>query len=312
MNNLLKNKFPFAYNYFETLIDLVKQNKRTFPQALIFEGEDTVGQYLFALELARIMNCENNGEESCSCVNCKWIREFSHPAVNNVSEIHFKGDDDTSTTVISAKQANQIERSLALSSDYHRFFIFFSSKNATLPTETLEEFEKMGYSSNIDYSINPLIPKTFSPTTLNALLKSVEEPPEKTTFIFLTKTKENILQTIASRCLVFKLSGNKKEINYDIIKNLFNSYPKFDYKSAMDVHFELLNIIKNNEIELVELLNMIMEYLKDLMKNNITNEALVAKIIKDIKLINEAIKMSKASILDSNVLEVLMLEFAEG
>ena len=80
----------------------------------------------------------------------------------------------------------------------------------------------------------------------------------------------------------------------------------------MDVHFELLNIIKNNEIELIELLNMIMEYLKDLMKNNITNEALVAKIIKDIKLINEAIKMSKASILDSNVLEVLMLEFAEG
>lgn len=312
MNSLLKNKFPFAYNYFETLISLVKENKRTFPQALILEGEDTVGQYLFALELARVMNCENNGEESCNCTNCKWIREFSHPAVNNVSEIHFKADDDSSNTVISAKQANQIERSLALSSDYHRFFIFFSSKNATPTDETTEEFNKMGYSANIDYSINPLVPKTFSPTTLNALLKSVEEPPEKTTFIFLTKTKENILQTIASRCLVFKLSGSKKEVNYDVVKNLFNSYPNLDYKTALDIHFELLNIIKNNEIDVIELLNMIMEYLKDLMKNNIENNALSVKIINDIKLINNAIKMSKASMNDNIVLEAMMLEMAEG
>ena len=312
MNSLLKNKFPFAYNYFETLISLVKENKRTFPQALILEGEDTVGQYLFALELARVMNCENDGEESCNCTNCKWIREFSHPAVNNVSEIHFKADDDSSNTVISAKQANQIERSLALSSDYHRFFIFFSSKNATPTDETMEEFNKMGYSTNIDYSINPLVPKTFSPTTLNALLKSVEEPPEKTTFIFLTKTKENILQTIASRCLVFKLSGSKKEVNYDVVKNLFNSYPNLDYKTALDIHFELLNIIKNNEIDVIELLNMIMEYLKDLMKNNIENNALSVKIINDIKLINNAIKMSKASMNDNIVLEAMMLEMAEG
>ena len=50
LNSAFENKIPFAYNYFSTLLNLVFENKRKFPQALIFEGADTKTQYLFALE----------------------------------------------------------------------------------------------------------------------------------------------------------------------------------------------------------------------------------------------------------------------
>ena len=60
INTYFKDKFPFAYNYFSTLLELVKNKQRQFPQALIFEGADTENQYLFALELARILNCKKD------------------------------------------------------------------------------------------------------------------------------------------------------------------------------------------------------------------------------------------------------------
>ena len=126
-NTYVKNKFPFVCKYFENLLEFVFENKREFPQSLIFEGTDTKSQYLFALELARILNCQKDRAQDCDCINCKWIKSYSHPAINNVSQIHFKPDGDESKTVISVKQAREVEKSLMLSSDYHRFFIFFSS-----------------------------------------------------------------------------------------------------------------------------------------------------------------------------------------
>ena len=77
----LKEKFPFAYNYFSILLELVKTGERKFPQALIFEGADTKNQYLFALELARILNCQNDGENDCDCLNCQWIKTYTHPNI---------------------------------------------------------------------------------------------------------------------------------------------------------------------------------------------------------------------------------------
>ena len=198
LNSLFQNKFPFAYRYFSELINLVFENKREFPQALILEGADTKTQYLFALELARILNCMGDKSSTCECVNCKWIKSQTHPAINNVSEIHFKGEGDETKTVISAKQAREIEKNLVLSSDYHRFFIFFSSGEKEYDPFELSDFQELNYSTDINFEIKPLNYNTFHPTTPNALLKSIEEPPKGVTFVFLTKSREDILPTIVN------------------------------------------------------------------------------------------------------------------
>ncbi len=306
INPYFKEKFPFAYNYFSTLLELKKQNKRSFCQALVFEGTDTAGQYLFALELARNLNCHTQ-EENCLCTNCKWIKTYCHPAVNNVSQIHFKGEGDETKTMISTKQVLEIEKNLSLLSDYHRFFIFFSSQNKNLSEDKKREFEKLGYSSDIQYTIDPLDLKTFHYASPNALLKSIEEPPKNTTFVFLTNSRENILPTIVSRCQVFKLAGRKTSFNYDKITDILNKYPNIDYENAIDISSSLYEFIKNGNINLDELLNQILQYFSDLYKTNFSN-----KILNDINLTNNAIKMYKASMQDKIVLDTLFLQIARG
>lgn len=312
INEYFKDIFPFAYNYFSTLFDLIQDNSREFPQSIIFEGMDTKKQYLFTLELARILNCKNEKNPACSCTNCSWIKNFSHPAIQNVSQIHFKGEDDETKTLISVKQAREIEKNLLLSSDYHRFFIFFSSKEKTWEEGELFEFKKLGYSPEISFAIGPLNHSTFHNTTLNALLKSVEEPPKNTTFVFLTKSKEDILPTITSRSLVFKLSSGQDNLNYNIIKNIISSYPNFKIEETYNLSDNILKFIIDNSMKLEEFLNMFLAYLKDLLLANINNQALYSKINSDIELINKSIKHSKANIQDKIVLEALFLSLIRG
>lgn len=311
INKYFENKFPFAYSYFSKLLVTVKNNEKKFPQAIIFEGEDTINQYLFSLELARNLNCENYTDENCECINCKWIKSFSHPSVNNVSQIHFKSDNDETKTVISTKQAKEIEQSLTLSSDYHRFFIFFSSDKKEYTSNELECFNILNYNNDIDYSIKPLDFKTFHPATPNALLKSIEEPPQRTTFIFLTKSKENILSTIVSRCFPFKLSSPPIKKGYSDITNIIKDYPDLDYKKAIFIADELINLSKG-ELGADDILNEIIEYLKDLMLRNISNDLFVNKIQNDIKIVNDAIKQAKANISDKLIFEGLMLRLSRG
>ena len=119
MNKIFRDKFPSTTKYFETLFE----EKRKFPQSIVFEGLDIFGQYFFALELPRILNCLKDGDENCTCANCNWIRENKHPAISTISQVTFKESGD-SKTVISINQAKAIANNLARSSDFHRVFIF--------------------------------------------------------------------------------------------------------------------------------------------------------------------------------------------
>lgn len=49
------------------------------------------------------------------------------------------------------------------------------------------------------------LPEKMNAQAANALLKMVEEPPEKTLFVFVTHAPEKVLVTIASRCLQLRI-----------------------------------------------------------------------------------------------------------
>ena len=56
----------------------------------------------------------------------------------------------------------------------------------------------------------------------NALLKSIEEPNNKTYYILINNSEFKILETIKSRCLEFKLNLKKSEV-IEIVNYYFNS-----------------------------------------------------------------------------------------
>jgi len=305
INPLFREKIPFAYNYFSNIFEAYKKGEKNFPQALIFEGSDTKLQYLFSFELARILNCEKEGDINCDCINCKWIKNFSHPEVVNVSQIHYKDEDDTTKTMISVKQARKIEAALTLSCDYHRFFIFFSSNETEKHQD--EMFEKYGF-GEIDFSIEPLTLQSFNVATPNALLKSIEEPPKRTTFVFLTNSKENILSTIVSRCQVFKLSGMAQKTSYNDILTISNNYIDLNWQNALEYTNSFLEYSKNSNLSVSELLYKLLSYFKDLYKQNPNNQ----KIKNSIKIISDAIKHVSANISDKTVLEAMFLRLKRG
>ncbi|MEI3254944.1 MAG: hypothetical protein V8R83_06520 [Candidatus Gastranaerophilaceae bacterium] len=201
---ILKRKFEYVTNYFETAI---KNEKRSFAQSIVLYGQDIAAQYYLAMEIARQLNCMKDADPACDCLNCSWIRNNQHPAVLTVSKNDNKPSDDTSSKVISIKQTLMINNSLINSSDYYRVFIFCDSEIGEM-----NEFEKKHIQDfgglNFKFPQENWIPKPLNRDVLieasaNSLLKSIEEPPERTLFLFLTEDKEDIIETIISRSQSF-------------------------------------------------------------------------------------------------------------
>ncbi len=83
-----------------------------------------------------------------------------------------------------------------------------------------------GYKSVLVY-----LPEKMNLAAANKLLKMVEEPPEKTIFIFITHAPEKILQTIFSRCQSLRVLPLGKEEIVNALKKIF-SVPKEEAELA--------------------------------------------------------------------------------
>ena len=60
------------------------------------------------------------------------------------------------------------------------------------------------------------LPEKMNVQAANALLKMVEEPPEKTLFLFITQAPEKVLITISSRCLHMRIQPLSLEAEADV------------------------------------------------------------------------------------------------
>ena len=314
MNKILDNKYPYLMNFFKTAIG----QKRLFHSVILY-GSNVYMQYAIALELARQLNCLEDGREDCNCQNCRWIRENKQPAVMTVSKIDNKTD--LSKTVISEEQINTVLDTLVNSSDYHRVFIFcnadikelsaceksmydeYKTTGFTLPQEEAES--KIWYPTGINTNC-------FSSVAANAMLKSIEEPPSNVNFIFLANNKDDLLQTIVSRSQAFGVPDSRyEEYNTDFIKPFFVNYPIFSKERALDFASALLTYQLDNELESEYIINCVQYYLTELAKANSQNAALLRKIYKDIEKTENSKKMLRSYIKEQSVYEDLAFYFAK-
>lgn len=304
MINPIFKKYDFLYNYFETWF----QSKKRFPQSLVFEGLDTLSQYFFTLELARIINCEKDKSPDCNCTNCRWIKENKHPSIVNVTPLDFK--EDNTKTVISVKQIEKITSIINESSDYHRFFIFSNAKN--LPLSPIQANEIKNY-SNAGFSLDkenwypyPLNRKILQEEASNALLKSTEEAPNGVTFVFLTDTKEDIIQTIVSRSLVFKLASKREKNNIDLSEFL-EDYPNLNIEKAIEKAYLFTEKQAALNLDMIDILDCFQEEFLNMLKLNLN---LKDFIIEDIKKIQTAKKQISALVSPKYAIESLFISLS--
>ncbi len=312
MNQIIEKKCSYLSNFFESAIE----QKRLF-HSIIFYGGNIMLQYLMALELARLLNCRDKRNALCDCQNCRWIRENKHPAILTISKIDNKSD--SSKTVISEEQVNEVMDTLINSSDYHRVFIFCDADIKKLNSEEqkrYEEFINAGYNLPQTGSEDKLwypsgINTTcFSSVAANSMLKSIEEPPSDVTFIFLTNNKEDLLQTIVSRSQAFYIGYvSSQTYNIDFLEKYFNNYPNFDKSQVLNFAKNLYSYQITNSLEPNYILDCLQYYLLQIAKANFDNKIILNFIFKDIEKIEDAKKMIKAYIKEQTVYENLGFYF---
>ncbi len=166
----------------ETITNSIKADK--IPNAYLFTGIRGIGKTTTARIVAKALNCSNGIDNLCKenfCESCKSISESSHIDVLEMDAASKTGVDDV------------------------RDLIEFSRYGPT----------SAKYKIFIIDEVHMLSKQAF-----NALLKTLEEPPEYLKFIFATTEIKKIPITVVSRCQRFDLSRIKSSELLDFIKKI--------------------------------------------------------------------------------------------
>jgi DNA polymerase III delta prime subunit len=93
----------------------------------------------------------------------------------------------------------------------------------------------------------------------NALLKSLEEPTEKTIFILLANDAESILPTIVSRCAILRFAQTElpkwDEENREQFKKIFQEeiFERFEYAESISKNkVEMMKVFKDWELVMAQ------------------------------------------------------------
>ena len=256
--------YPFLMRYFSNGINNPNKN---LAHCILFYGSDLRVQYDMAVEIARMLNCTGTHTRDCQCLNCKWIRDNKHPAVLTISKVDNKPETDTSKTVISIEQARMIKNDLLVTSGYHRVFIFCDKDN--------------------NGNITGLNETNFQEPAANALLKTFEEPPQKTTFFFLTKDKSDLISTVISRSQCFFVPSLKADTrDCNIVYEAMDGYLRLEQNEVLDLNDKILELTKENDVMTVFI--QIQNYIEKVLENNISNISLRMKLLHDLKAVETA------------------------
>lgn len=273
------DNYPFLTKYFTSGVESGKM-----AHCILFYGSDIEAQYNLALEIARMLNCKGTHTPECGCLNCNWIRENKHPAVLTISKADNKPADDTSKTVISIEQARMIKNDLLVTSDYHRVLIFCDRDK--------------------DGNIRGLNQQVFQADSANALLKTFEEPPENTTFIFLTKDKSDMITTVVSRAQCFYVPSMKdEEKDFSLVKDAMDGYLELERGEVLDFYDKILELTKTLDAE--EVFTQMQNYIENLLRANLDNMGLKVKLIGDLKAIEQAKKENRLNMNIQTIIETL-------
>ena len=166
----------------ETITNSIKADK--IPNAYLFTGIRGIGKTTTARIVAKALNCSNGIDNLCKekfCESCKTISESSHIDILEIDAASKTGVDDV------------------------RDLIEFSRYGPT----------SAKYKIFIIDEVHMLSKQAF-----NALLKTLEEPPEYLKFIFATTEIKKIPITVVSRCQRFDLSRIKSSELFEFIKKI--------------------------------------------------------------------------------------------
>ena len=229
----------------EHLQNAISMNKVS--HAYIINGERSSGKEFIARIFAMTLQCEKGGTEPCGeCHSCKQTLSNNQPDIIYVSH-------EKPNTIGVEDIRTQINGDIDIKpySSPRKIYI-------------MNEGEKMTVQAQ------------------NALLKTLEEPPEYAVILILTANVETMLPTILSRCVVL----NMKPVQDALVKEyLMEELGVPDYKANICVAFARGNIGKAKLLASSEEFEKVKDEAITLVKY--INDMEINEIVKAIKKISE-------------------------
>ena len=169
------------------------RNQR-IPHSILIKGPAGTSKRMLAIEVAKAVNCAQPGSAACdACASCRKIDNLVHPDVYALMPlvVGSKKSGDTRDQIRSQVMAYLTDQtSLAVS-------------NVNIAREHLLNLQREIYFAPTEG--NRKIGIVFEadrmhPAGSNALLKTLEEPPNRALLILVSSFPERLLPTIRSRC----------------------------------------------------------------------------------------------------------------
>ena len=197
--------------------------------AYIISGEVRSGKEFIAKIFAKTLVCEKGETEPCNeCHSCVQADTFNNPDI-----IYLQHEKPGTIGVDDVRLG--INDTVVIKPYSSRYKVYI-----------IEEAEKM------------------TPQAQNALLKTIEEPPEYAIFIMLCSSLEQILPTILSRCIVLKMKPVRDD---EMRKYLMQVLKVPDYRAEICIAFARGNVGRAKALAQSEDFDKIRKEALSLLKN---------------------------------------------
>lgn len=214
----------------ERLIRSVQENRISHAQ--LFCGPEGSGNLALALAYAQYINCIHRREDdNCGeCTSCKKMNRLIHP------DLHFsyptaatkKIEKPRSVDFISEWRDAVMENPYLNLNEWYEYIGIENKQGYMSVEESSDIIQKLSLKTfESDYKILIIwMPEKMRTDASNKLLKILEEPPDKTLFILVAESAENLLSTVLSRTLLVKINKiSDEEIKTALIEK-FNPEEK--------------------------------------------------------------------------------------
>jgi DNA polymerase-3 subunit delta' len=194
------------------LIQTVKDDRISHAQ--LFLGPEGSGSLALAVAYAQYISCENKlAQDSCGeCSSCRKYNKLVHPDLHFSYPFFAKHKEDTALNFIEEwRKAFLTNPYLSLdewrdqlSAENKQANINIAEAHSIISKLSLKPFES-------EYKVLIMWLPEYLEKEGNALLKIIEEPAQKTLFLLVAQSQDQILNTIISRTQIVKIPKLKNQ-----------------------------------------------------------------------------------------------------
>jgi DNA polymerase-3 subunit delta' len=197
------------------------------PHALMLAGPEGSGNLALALALVQNAFCKNRDDfDACGeCPACRKVSNLQHADLHFSFPITIEKDKREESDHMLPKWREQVLQDPYFTLEHWTVLLEAENKQLIIPEREASAISRKLVLTSYEGGLKFMIlwrPELLRPEAANKLLKIIEEPPDKTIFILVSCSPQNILPTILSRVQLIKIPAIPADLITDRLVEEFS------------------------------------------------------------------------------------------